>query len=221
VTININRYCGRVARCYRTCIAMLAVFALGACGGVTYLEQPRTKSIDLSGQWHLANTADAELKSWIDGLVKKHEQQLRKETANAHRGDEPPAIPGQFSNLQWMYEQNRREVIDLTAWLMPATQLDIKHTGREMEIRSNKEEGTRRLVAGESTTLFMTIGSFDVASGWSNDSYMVRSSGRQENNVQVVAQYTLRPGSQQLEEQMEVYVPMIGKRKFTFVYDRR
>jgi hypothetical protein len=192
-----------------------------ACGGTSYLEQPRTKSTDLSGHWKLTDETNAALKTWMDGLRKKQDQRLHRESGRSRDMDEPPPNSGQFSNLQWMHEQDRREVVELVAWLMPATQLDIKQTGRELEIRSNKEQGTRKFVAGESTTLFMTIGSFNVAAGWHNDSYVIRSSGREENHVQLIEQYTLRSGTQQLEEQVEVHVPMIGQRKFTFVYERR
>jgi hypothetical protein len=210
-------------------LTVLLAVAMMACGGPRFLERARNESVDFSGRWLLAEKPDTRIAAWMKQLSVKQEKRWRRDARRADDGNDvfmeaPPtaeAAPGQFSNLQWIREQDRREVVETIEWLVPASELEIKHSSQLLEIRSNKAQGTRRYVANESSSLIQEIGTFTVRSGWVENSYVIRSMGSGETDLSQIETYSLRSGGQQLEKRVEADVPGLGKQLFTFLYNRQ
>ena len=224
-------------RSMRWALASIAALGLAGCGGSNYLAQERGGSIDLSGRWELDRQASDDVRATLKRVFDKKDKQWQREAKRIEDRYEEPLPPpdrsgdvspeeraerrADMSNVQWLRSQNRREVEALIAWLSPALQLDIRQSPNEIEIKSNKAEGTRHLEPGGSSALFLALGGFEINSGWQDRSYIVNSKGTGDNKIRMLETYTLLEDGAVLEERMKVRLPMLGKHEFRFVYRRR
>lgn len=217
-----------------------------ACSG-SYAVQPRIAT-DLSGRWLLDRQASADVRASLSAAFGKIDKRWQRVAQVVEDRNPPPAAPeassespaaedsadndadaksergkaraADVSNLQWMMQQNRREMAAIIAWLSPATQLDIEQSANELVMRTNKGEGTRRFEPGEKSAIFLSMGAFDVRSGWEDQSLIVDSMGQGDNKMQLSERYTLLDQGGGLEKRVVVRIPGLGKFKYRFVYSR-
>jgi len=197
------------------------------------LENTATLPTDLSGQWTLDRHDSDDVRARLAPLFEKKERKWR--TMEKHMADNATFVepshadnPGDSSSeggadtstLHWLRDQRQREVHSLIAFVSPATQLEIRQSAHEIRFSSNKGEGTRALVPGEPSSLFVAIGGFAVTSGWQGNSFVVNSNGSGDNVTHIVERYTLLDQGAQLEERVEVRLPALGKQVFRFIYKR-
>jgi len=214
-----------------TCFIFTAALAsLPGCGSASTQSTKQASSrIDVAaftGRWNLDTHASDDVKARLQPLFERNEKKWKR---NAERFEEPPprendarSAPADegVSNIRWLIAERQKEIQAWVAFAMPATQVDVRASEREVRLGNNKGEGTRVFVPGEPTTLFVTVGGFTVASAWRDAAFTIDSRGQGENKARVVEQYRLSADSTQLEERLEVRFPTLGKQVFKFVYRR-
>ena len=214
---------------------------LTACSSTPRLESAASGSVDLTGHWVLDRQASDDVRERLLPLLQKHERRMRR-TENdieAREGsldpapDSPPDAgdttrtpqkaalpPGDYSTLHWMQHQREREELALVRWLAAAGELDITQRAGEIRIANDKGEGSRTLVPGESSALFVAMGGFEVTSGWKGTTFVVSSRGTGDNDIRMLEEYALDQDGKRLTETVETRLPAVGKQSFRFVYRR-
>jgi hypothetical protein len=138
--------------------------------------------------------------------------------------DSGPPGGADGSTMQWMRQQRQKEDAALIAFIAPPTQLDIRMSTRagqqEISVRTDKGEGTRVLVPGQSSSLFFEVGAFKVNSGWHGNIFIVDLHGSGENSMQIVQYYTVSDAGKRLDLRLEARLPELGKQEFHFNYKR-
>ena len=226
-------------------VAVCSLAACAACGG-SYAVQPRT-AVDLSGRWDLDRQASSDVRLSLSEAFGKVDKRWRRVVQVIEDRNPPPEAPeaavgpplesaangageeadtrarpqaADVSNLQWLMQQNRREMSAIVSWLSPATQLVVEQSATELVMRTNKGEGTRRFEPGETSAIFLLLGAFEVRSGWKGQSLLVDSVGKGDNKLQLSERYTLLDEGGGLEKRVVVRIPGLGKFKYRFVYRR-
>jgi hypothetical protein len=158
-------------------------------------------------------------------LIEKKERRWR--TLEKRMPEEtfaPPPEAADSSTMQWMRRQRQQEADVLIAFIAPPTQLDIQMSTRdgrqEIRVKTDKGEGTRVLVPGQSSSMFFTIGGFEVHSGWHKGAFIVDFKGSGDNSMQMVQYYTVTDAGNRLDMRMETRLPELGKETFHFIYKR-
>jgi hypothetical protein len=173
------------------------------------------------GHWKLDQQASDDVKARLMPLFERDDRHWRR---IAERFEDQPSRPDSgseggddgISNMRWMQHERQKEVQTLIAQLMPATRLDIQHVDRSIRFATDKGEGTRVLTPGETSTLFLEVGAFVVSSSWEKGGLLIELRGSGENRLRIVQRFKLHGA--QLDEQLEVKIPTIGKHSFHFVY---
>lgn len=208
---------------------LVACVALSACGSTSRLESAAPVGVDLSGAWLFDRRESDDVRARLMPIFEKRESRLRKQERRYDDGPPLPAAPNaggprpaDVSNVQWIWQQRRREIEALIAFASPANRLDIEQApgARQIRIANDKGEGTRVLTPGDSSALFSAMGGFKVTSGWSDGVFTIESRGVDDNPIRVVERYALLDGGQQLELRVEARLPEVGKHAFRFVYRR-
>ena len=210
--------------------AMLAAVGITGCAGSPTRANPNIALLD--GRWQLDRQASDDVRGRLLPLFLKNEEKWRRR-AERFRFDEPVLSvegdgPGRnaevrddgMSTLRWMQHERRKEIEVLIAMLSPATQIEIRRVDRSIRIATNKGEGARVVTPGESSSLFLAAGGFNVSSAWAQGGLLIESRGNGDNKLQIVERFTLAADGTRVEEQLVVKIPDIGKQSFHFVYKR-
>jgi outer membrane murein-binding lipoprotein Lpp len=229
----------------QTHIRVLTVFFAVVVGGLLFngcSSAPRMQTvpkqpIDISGNWSIDRRESDDVRARLRPLAEKQEQRFRRLDRAIEEGPgrslPPDNLPGKesehdgrrdpgsdLSTSGWLRQERQRDTLILIALLGPATKMEIHQSTREMRIVSDKGDGTRVLVPGEKTALFVTAGGFEVTSGWTDKSFVVSSRGTADNGIQMIERYSLIDGGKRLEELLEAHLPAFGKQVFRYVYNR-
>jgi hypothetical protein len=183
------------------------------------------QTIDLSGSWALDRRYSDDVRARILPLIEKKERHWRSlEKRMTDETFAPPPDAADNSTMQWMRQQRHQEAEVLLAFLAPPTQLDIQMSTlegkQEVRVKTDKGEGTRVLVPGQSSSMFFGIGGFEVHSGWRKGTFVVDLKGSGDNSMQVVQYYTVIEGGSRLDMRVDTRLPELGKESFHFVYKR-
>ena len=198
-----------------------------ACSIAPSMRVVPEKPIDLSGEWVLDRRVSDDVRGRLQPRFNKLETKWRKVERQAQdRGElflaEPQAESGpDNSTMHWIREQRDREMKALVAFVSPASQLQIKQSARELRFTSDKGEGTRVLVPGDKSSLFVAMGGFTVLSGWKDRSFIVDNDGNGDNPIHTFERYTLNGEGSELEFQLVARLPEFGKETFRFIYKRK
>jgi len=209
------------------CVWLAMLLCCTACSIAPSMKATPDKPIDFTGEWSLDRRVSDDVRAHLQPAFDKMESRWRKVEKRAEDRPElfiaePQAETGpDNSTLQWIREQRAREMKAMVVFLSPATQLQIKQSAHEMRFTSDKGEGTRRLVPGEKSSLFVTMGGFDVQSGWKDGSFVIDNDGNGDNPIHVVERYTMLAGGSELELQVIARLPEVGKETFRFLYKRK
>jgi hypothetical protein len=183
------------------------------------------QAVDLSGSWALDRRDSDDVRGRLMPLIEKKERRWR--SLERRMTDEtfvPPPDAADNSTMHWMRQQRKQEAEELIAFVAPPAQLDILMSTRdgkqEVRVRTDKGEGTRILVPGQSSSMFFTIGGFEVHSGWHGGAFIVDFKGSGDNSLQVVQYYTVTDAGKRLDMRMETRLPELGKETFHFIYKR-
>jgi hypothetical protein len=185
------------------------------------------KPIDLSGEWQLDRRVSDDVRARLQPRFNKLETKWRKVEKQAEDRRElfiaePQAESGpDNSTMHWIREQRDREMKALVAFVSPASHLQIKQSAREIRFTSDKGEGTRVLVPGDKSSLFVAMGGFTVVSGWKDSSFLIDNDGTGDNQIRMLERYTLLADGSELEYQLVARLPEFGKETFRFVYKRK
>lgn len=203
------------------------VLLCSACSIAPSMRLVPEKPIDLSGEWTLDRRVSDDVRARLQPRFNKLESKWRKLEKQADdRGElfiaEPQAESGpDNSTMHWIREQRAREMKALVAFTSPASQLQIKQSAREMRFTTDKGEGTRVLVPGDESSLFVAMGGFTVISGWKDSSFIIDNDGNGDNPIHMLERYTLLGDGSELEFQLVARLPEFGKETFRFVYKRK
>ncbi len=195
------------------------------------LDEANAKAPSIAGRWTLDRQASDDVRSRLVPLFEKKDRRWRKmedefeersgERVNSPRAESRRIAPpeGQ-SNMQWLQEQRQQDFRVLISTLTPATRIEVQQTPKQLRFSSDKGEGSRTLVPGDVSALFVGIGGFDVRSGWRKSTFVIDSRGTGENGMHMLEQYTLLESGSTLEEVLVAKIPEFGKQTFRFVYRR-
>jgi hypothetical protein len=215
----------------------LAIAWVSGCTMTPTMDKVPPTSADLTGDWVLERHASDDVRARLTPLIAKKERKWR--SLERRFEDDAPALGpdaelppeamhrgGQQepSTIQWIRQQRQHAADELIAFISPATKLEIRqsseHGRHEISVHNDKQEGTRILVPGETSALFISMGSFDLSSGWQKTRFVVDMRGTEGNSMHIVQYYTLMTSNTELEMHMEAYIPEIGKQEFRFLYKR-
>jgi hypothetical protein len=212
--------------------AMLALASMSSCGITPRMETTTSQVVALSGEWLLDRRDSDDVRARLMPLIEKKESRWRalekrmgdESSISGSGADAPPPGGADLSTMQWMRQQRRSEAETLIGFIAPANQLDISMLSRdglqEISVKTDKGEGTRVLVPGQPSSLFVGVGGFKLNSGWHGGTFIVSLSGSGDNSMQVVQYYTVTDGGDRLEMRMETRLPELGREDFHFVYKR-
>jgi hypothetical protein len=213
--------------------AVAGLLWLSCCSMSPRMEATAPPVINLSGQWRLERHESDDVRARLTPLIEKKERRWRslekrvtEEAFVAAPGAEAVPQYGAMdqSTMQWLRRERQQEAEALIAFIAPPTQLEISHSIREGQpaiiVKTDKGEGTRVLVPGQASSLFVGVGGFKLNSGWQGEKFIVDLSGSGDNSMHVVQYYTLFDAGKQLEMRMETRLPELGKQAFRFVYKR-
>jgi hypothetical protein len=206
---------------------LVVVMLCTACSMSPSMNATQKGSVDLSGEWVLDRRASDDVRAHLQPRFNRLEDKWRKVEKRAEDQREifiaepmPDSGPGN-STMDWIREQRGREMKALVAFLSPATQLQIKQSAREIRFTSDKGDGSRVLVPGEESSLFVAMGGFDVTSGWKDNAFIIDNDGNGDNPMHLVERYRLLENGSALELQLDARIPELGKQSFRFVYKRK
>jgi len=230
---------GTALRALRRLVPVASLSVLVACSLSPSLDSANSHAPNLSGRWVLDRQVSDDVRARLAPLFASKERRWQKserlledtipqESPTAVTVQGPPQVASTQSsndvaggsNLQWLQRQRQREALVIIAMLSPANQIEIKQAPRELRFSTDKGEGSRTLVPGESSSLFVAVGGFKVKSGWDDATFAIDSRGTGDNETHVVERYTLIESDAQLELRLVARVPMLGKQSFRFVYRR-
>jgi hypothetical protein len=201
------------------------------------MDKVASQAVDLTGDWELDRRVSDDVRARLLPIIERQERRWRKlerpfedESSTSRPGGEPSAADmpragtGEPSTMQWIRQMRRSEAEALIAFVAPATRLQIRQSMRqgrqEISVHTDKGEGTRILVPGEASALFVGMGSFELSSGWQKTRFVVDMRGTGDNSMHIVQYYSLLETGAQLEMRMEAYLPELGKQVFRFVFKR-
>jgi hypothetical protein len=204
-------------------LLVLVTLGVSDCTSVSSQRLPDANAAAvLDGRWNLDLQASQDVRARLLPLLERNEQHWRQ---REEKYDQPPprsdgasGVDEGVSHFLWLQHERQKEVDALIALLSPATQVDFQHKDGSIRIATNKSEGTRVVTPGERSSLFLSVGSFEVTSAWSHGSLKIESRGTEGNRLDVTEVFTPRADS--LEKQMEVKIPGISKQSFRMVYRR-
>ena len=212
--------------------AALSLLALSSCSIAPSLDKAQPNNVDISGQWALDRQVSDDVRARLTPLIAKKERRWRNlekrvmEEGNTDLPDHDSGPPsgGDTSTMGWMRQQRQKETDEVIAFVAPPTQLDIRMSTRdghqEITVKTDKGEGTRVLVPGQSSSLFVGVGAFKVNSGWRGNTFVVDMDGSGDNSMQVVQYYTVSEAGARLDLRLEAQLPELGKQAFRFSYKR-
>jgi hypothetical protein len=214
-------------------VAVGGLLCMSACSLSPRVDTVAPLVIDLTGQWSLDRHASDDVRARLAPLIEKKERRWRslekrmtEEAFVAAPGAEATPQDGATdqSTMQWLRRERQQEAEALIAFIAPPTQLDIRQAIREgrqeISVKTDKGEGTRVLVPGQTSSLFVGVGGFKLNSGWQGEKFIVDLSGSGENSMHVVQYYTVFDAGKQMEMRMETRLPEFGKQAFRFIYKR-
>jgi hypothetical protein len=183
------------------------------------------QAVDLNGSWALDRRDSDDVRARLMPLLEKKERRWRSlEKRMTEDSYAPPPETADNSTMHWMRQQRQQEAEELIAFIAPPTQLDIQMSTRdgkqEVRVKTDKGEGTRVLVPGQTSSMFFGIGGFEVHSGWHSGAFIVDLKGSGDNSLQVVQYYTVTDAGNRLDMRMETRLPELGKQSFHFIYKR-
>lgn len=210
----------------KAAMIVTAAFYMSACAETSARDAPSDVSISaFDGRWRLDRQASDDIRARLLPIFEKNEKKWRRSAERFEDMPPPPGLGGGsegpddgISNMRWMQREREKEIQAVIAMISPATQLDVHHDKGSIRISTDKGEGTRVVTPGESSSLFLPLGSFKVSSEWQKGALLVESRGTGENRMRVVERYSVRGDT--LEEFLEVKIPSVGKQTFRMVYKR-
>jgi hypothetical protein len=218
-------------------VVMLTLVWVSSCAMAPTMDKVAPQGVDLTGDWLLDRHVSDDVRARLAPIIEKKE--LRWRSVERRYEDHAPLLgpdaeltpeatlqggPPEPSNMQWLQQQRHFAAEALIIFVSPAINLQIRQSTRqgrhEISVHTDKGEGTRVLVPGETSALFVSMGGFDLRSGWQKKHFVVDMRGTGDNAMIITQYYTVSDSGNELDMRMEAHIPEIGSQKFHFVYRR-